>query len=82
MQELQQRYIYATNKKDWDKLLLVLNSYLERDRDYRWEDSECQYIRILTSIIDFRYGWCPLNEIKKRVEGQTKLDLNEFLTKY
>lgn len=82
MQELQQRYIYATNKKDWEKLLLVLNSYLERDRDYYWEGSECQYIRILTSIIDFRYGWCTLNEMKNRVEGHTKLDLKEFLTKY
>ena len=82
MQELQQRYIYATNKEDWDKLLLVLNSYLERDRDYYWEGSECQYIRILTSIIDFRCGVCTLNEMKNRVEGHTKLDLKEFLTKY
>ena len=34
MQELQQRYIYATNERDWNKLLLVLNSYLDRDRQY------------------------------------------------
>ncbi len=82
MEELKQRYIYATNEKDWNKLLLVLNSYLIVDREYYWEGSECQYIRTLTSIKDFKYGWCTLNEMKNRVKGHTKLDLNEFLTKY
>lgn len=82
MEELQQRYIYTTNERDWNKLLLVLNSYLDTDRQYSWEGSECQYIRTLTSIQNFRYGWCTLNEMKNRVEGHTKLDLKEFLTKY
>lgn len=85
MKALSNCYVVAYNKKDWDKLLLVLNSYLYKDRDYYWECHECQYVRFINNITDFKYGFCSVNELKNRMKNHKDhyiLDLNEFLTKY
>lgn len=58
MKDLLNTVIFIYNKKDWNKVLLIYNSYTKNKIYFEWRDnSVCQYFRIAQ---DYSYiGWNP-----------------------